>query len=154
MKTSAANNVRGGSVNAEAYVYQPKVTKPGTLRVELRVRNQNQFIGSRNIKTLHAGRHKTIGGNSSDFLVFLLPVPRRIADIHYDGLTLTIVPVKPAYFPDYPGPININFGEEIRVLNSRGKELFIRFERYISPLEKLNKLLHCIEVPGITPGID
>lgn len=142
------------SGNAAAYAYQPKVTKPGTLRVELRVRNQNPFIGSRNIKTLHAGRHKTIGGKSSDFLVFLLPLPRRIADIHYDGQTITIVPVKPVYFPDYTGPVNANLGEDIRLVNSWGNELFMRFERYISPLEKLNKLLHCIEVPGITHATD
>jgi hypothetical protein len=136
------------------YTYTPAVTKPGTLRVELRVRNQNPFIGSRNIKTLHSGGHKTIGGKSSDFLVFLLPVPKRIADIHYDGQNITIVPVRPAYFPDYQGPIAASMGEEIRIVNDRGNELFLCFERYVSPLEKLNKLLHCIEVPGVTPATD
>ena len=154
LKTTNAKGSRAEAVNAPAYAYEPKVAKPGTLRVELRVRNQNPFIGSRNIKTLHAGRHKSIGGKSSDFMVFLLPVPKRIADIHYDGQSITIVPVKPAFFPDYSGPIEANFGEDIRLVNSRGKELFIRFERYTPPLEKLNRLLHCIEVPGVSPELD
>jgi len=45
-------------------------------------------------------------------------------------------------------------GEEIRIVNYRGKELFLRFERYTPPLEKLNMLLHCIEVPGPTHATD
>ena len=99
-------------------------------------------------------RSRTVGGKSSDFLVFLLPVPRRIADIHFDGQNITIVPVKPAFFPDYNGPIEADFGEYIRIVNSRGKELFICFERYTPPLEKLNRLLHCIEVPGISAPLE
>jgi hypothetical protein len=145
---------RGSGKVVESYAYTPKVIKPGTLRVELRVRDQNPFIGSRNIKTLHAGGHKTIGGKSSDFLVFLLPVPKRIADMHYDGQAITIVPIRPAFFPDYQGPITANLGDEIRIVNYRGKELFFSFERYIPPLEKLNKLLHCIEVPGTSSALD
>jgi hypothetical protein len=152
--TVEKNNGRIPAGSAGSYAYTPKVTKPGTLRVELRVRNQNPFIGTRNIKTLHAGGHKSIGGKSSDFLVFLLPVPKRIADIHYDGQGITIVPVRPNFFPDHQEPIAISMGEEIRIVNYRGKELFISFERYIPPLEKLNKLLHCIEVPGVTPDTD
>lgn len=154
LKSSMEKEPRTESINVAAYSYEPRVAKPGTLRVELKVRNQNPFIGSRNIKTLHAGRHRTVGGKSSDFLVFLLPVPRRIADIHFDGQNITIVPVKPAFFPDYNGPIEADFGEYIRIVNSRGKELFICFERYTPPLEKLNRLLHCIEVPGISAPLE
>ncbi len=154
LKSAMEKSWNKGSEAVTSYVYTPKITKPGTLRIELRVRNQNPFIGSRNIKTLHAGSHKTIGGKSSDFLVFLLPVPKRIADIHYDGENFTIVPVRPSFFPDYPEPINANLGEEIRIVNHRGKELFLSFCHYISPLEKLNKLLHCIEVTGITHATD
>lgn len=155
LKTTLATEGSSRSGNTAAYAYQPRVIEPGTLRVELRVRNQNPYIGSRNIKTLHAGRSRTIGGRSSDFLIFLLPVPRRIADIHYDGQVITIVPVKPACFPDYTGPIEVKPGEEVRLVNYRGKELFMRFEKYVSPLETLNKLLHCIEVPGNTnPAIE
>jgi hypothetical protein len=154
LKSSVQKDAATDAGNAAAYAYQPKVTKPGTLRVELRVRNQNPYIGSRNIKTLHAGRQKTIGGKNSDFLVFLLPVPKRIADIHYDGQSITIVPVRPAFFPDYTGPIQIELGEDIRIVNNRGKELFMSFQRYVPPLEKLNRLLHCIEVPGISPATE
>ncbi|OHD82711.1 MAG: hypothetical protein A3J97_16620 [Spirochaetes bacterium RIFOXYC1_FULL_54_7] len=154
LKATIENRQSKGSDVVADYVFTPRVLKPGTLRVELRVRNQNPFIGSRNIKTLHSGGHRTIGGKSSDFLVFLLPIPKRIADIHYDGQNITIVPVRSAFFPDYPGPISACMGEEIRIVNYRGKELFLRFERYTPPLEKLNMLLHCIEVPGPTHATD
>jgi hypothetical protein len=154
LKAKPAKQARKETARVAAYVFEPRVAKTGTLRVEFRVRNQNPNVGTRNIKTLHAGRHKSIGGRSSDFLVFLLPVPKRVADIHYDGQSITIVPVKPSFFPDYSGPIRANLGEDIRLVNSRGKELFIRFERYTPPLEKLNRLLHCIEVPGFTPSLD
>jgi hypothetical protein len=113
------------------------------------VEGQNPNIGKRNIKTLHAGGRKSVGGRKSEFLIFLLPLPQHVADIHYDGESLTLVPRRPEFFPDYGGPIEDCLGQAIRVINARGKELFISFERYVPPLEKINKLLHCIEAPGV-----
>jgi hypothetical protein len=132
-----------------AYEYHGQVKKPGAARFTLHVEGQNPNIGKRNIKTLHAGGRKSVGGRKSEFLIFLLPLPQHVADIHYDGESLTLVPRRPEFFPDYGGPIEDCLGQAIRVINARGKELFISFERYVPPLEKINKLLHCIEAPGV-----
>lgn len=130
------------------YEYTPRVVQQGAHRFELMVDGQRTDIGTRNIKTLHAGGRKTLGGKSSDFLVFLLPMPARIADVHYDGQNVTVVPTRPEFFPDYSGPIEDCLDQTIRIVTAKGKELAFRISRYVPPLAKLNKILHCIEMPG------
>ncbi|MDX9897966.1 MAG: VWA domain-containing protein [Spirochaetia bacterium] len=129
--------------------YEPKVVRHGSTRILFRVHGQNPNIGKRNIRAMHAGGRSSVGGGSSDFLVFLLPVPRRIAHLYYDGQGATLVPARPEFFPDYDGPIEACLDKDIRILTARGKELVIRFERYEAPVDRLNKILHCIETPGL-----
>ncbi len=130
--------------------YQPKIAKPGTIRVELVVDEQNTNIGTRNVKTLHAGGKKTVGsGRYCDFLIFLLPVPKNLAEIHYDGESIIIVPKRQEFFQDFSGAKAVALGEKIRIVNSFNRELFISFEQYIPSLDKVNKLLHCIDSPGL-----
>ncbi|GAB1457506.1 hypothetical protein MASR2M48_28140 [Spirochaetota bacterium] len=64
-------------------------------------------------------------------------------------MTLLLVPARPEFFPDYDGPIEACLDKDIRILTARGKELVIRFERYEAPVDRLNKILHCIETPGL-----
>lgn len=129
--------------------FRPALKKPGAARFELIVADQNTNIGSRNVKTIHAGGRRSVGGRSSDFLIFLLPVPARVADLHYDGENLTLVPAIDGFFPDYDGPVLDCLGQDIRLVTARGRELTLRFERYVPPLDTINKLLHCIDSPGI-----
>lgn len=129
--------------------YEPRIQKPGAARIALYVADQNPNIGRRNIHALHAGSRKSLGGGSSDFLVFLLPVPKNIASIYFDGVNATLVPNRSEFFPDLEGPKEACIGEDIRVLTSRGKELHIRLDLYEPPVDKINKLLHCIETPGM-----
>lgn len=134
----------------QAVAYQPRIQKPGAARLALYVADQNPNIGRRNIHAMHAGGKKSLGGGTSDFLVFLLPVPRNIASIYFDGVNATLVPNRPEFFPDLEGPAEGCIGKDIRVLTSRGKELRIRLDLYEPPVDKINKLLHCIETPGMT----
>ncbi len=129
--------------------YEARIARSGSTRLILRVRDQNPYIGKRNIHALHAGGRKSVGGGSSDFWVFLLPVPARVAHLYFDGLEATLVPVRPEFFPDHEGVIESCLGRDIRMVTAKGKELFIRFDRYEAPVDRLNKLLHCIEVPGL-----
>ncbi len=131
--------------------YQSRVKKQVASRIILRVTDQNENIGKRNIHTMQAGTRKSVGGSTSDFLVFLLPVPKNVAYLHFDGNDCVLVPEHPELFPDYDGPIEACFGKEIRMITPRNRELVLRFDRYISPIETINKLLHCIEVPGLRP---
>lgn len=143
-----AKGASGSEAPLAAVAFTAGVKRPGSLRLSLHVRDQNPYIGKRNIKTVHAGGRKSVGGGSSDFLVFLYPTPRRIAELYYDGESLTLIPLKRSYFPDYDRPIEDCLGKELRMVNARGRELWLRFERYVPPVESLNRLLHCIDAPG------
>lgn len=129
--------------------YEARVEKAGSARLVLRVVGQNPNVGKRNIRAMHAGGRASLGGGSSDFLVFLLPVPRAVAWLYYDGVDATLVPSRPEFFPDYEGAIADCVGKDIRMVTSRGKELIIRFDRYAAPIDRINKILHCIEAPGL-----
>lgn len=135
----------------QATEYQPRIQKPGAARLALHVADQNPNIGRRNVHAMHAGGRKSLGGGSSDFLIFLLPVPKNIASVYFDGVNATIVPNRPEFFPDIDGPLEACIGKDIRVLTARGKELRIRLDIYEPPVDRINKLLHCIETPGIAP---
>ncbi|MFP3089277.1 hypothetical protein LQZ21_03000 [Treponema sp. TIM-1] len=123
----------------------------GPLMLSLFVEDQNTNIGRRNIHTVKSGYSFTIGGGKSDFLIFLVPIPPRIAEVRSDGVQCTFIPRRPEFFPDLGSQQVPNcVGVPIRVISERQYELFIRIDRYEDPLIALNRLLHSIEVPG--PG--
>jgi hypothetical protein len=116
--------------------------------LNLFVEEQNTAIGRRNIHTLKKGSTYSVGGGSSDFLIFLVPVPSRIAELYFDGNNCTFTPVKPNYFPDLGStPVNECIGKTIRLLSDKNYEVFFHFERYEDPLIALNQLLHSIQMP-------
>jgi hypothetical protein len=129
--------------------FTPAVKRTGSLRLEFRVEDQNPNIGLRNVRTLQSGGKKSIGGKRSDFLVFLVPVPPRIAEVYFDGEDLTVVPLRPEFFPDYTGPIVDCLGKPVRMVNRFGKVLTLTFDRYVPPADRLNKILRCLETPGL-----
>jgi len=121
----------------------------GSVLLNLFVEDQNTAIGKRNIHMLKPGYSFTIGGGKSDFLIFLVPVPPRIADVSYDGRNCVFIPRKPQYFPDIGSQTIPNcIGKTFRVISDRKYELHIRLERYEDPLQALNKLFRSIKAPG------
>lgn len=146
---AAASPVRKPAVAASGPVsFTPTVKRTASLRVEFRVEDQNPHVGLRNIRTLHSGGKKTIGGKRSDFLVFLVPVPSKVAEVYFDGEDLTIVPLKPEFFPDYAGPIPNCLNRPVKMVSRHGKTLLLSFELYVPPADRLNRLLHCVDAPG------
>jgi hypothetical protein len=121
----------------------------GPPMLSLFVQDQNTAIGRRNIHSAKEGSSFTVGGGKSDFLIFLVPVPPFIAEVHFDGRQCTFIPRKPQYFPDIGSQQVPNcIGKTIRVISDRNYELHIRIERYEDPLMALNKLLNSISVPN------
>jgi len=129
-EVEAARTIGASSARAPVH-YEGRVERAGSARLVLRVAGQNQNIGKRNIRPMHSGGRASVGGGSSDFLVFLLPVPRAVARLYYDGAVSDCI------------------GKDIRMVTARGKELIIRFDRYAAPIDRINKILHCIEAPGL-----
>jgi hypothetical protein len=121
----------------------------GPLMLSLFVEDQNTNIGRRNIHAVKAGYSFTIGGGKSDFLIFLVPVPPRIAELRSDGTQCTLVPRRPEMFPDIGSRQVLDcIGKPIRIISERRYELIIRIDRYEDPLIALNRLLHSVDVPG------
>jgi hypothetical protein len=134
---------------AAAAAYAPKVVKPGSIQVEFIVAEQNPHVGSRNVHSIGAGGAKSVGGGSSDFLVFLVNVPRKSAELHFDGEKLTFVPLRPELFPELNGPVEDCLGVDIPMISKSGYPLTLRFSLYEKPADKINRLLHSIDVPGL-----
>ena len=86
------------SLYTKKYVKNIDITKKNYL--EMFVANQRRSIGMRNIhlimlnKTFYLG-----GGKRDDFLIFLVPIPRKLASIHYDEKEIVFKILEPKYFP-------------------------------------------------------
>jgi hypothetical protein len=121
----------------------------GPLMLSLFVEDQNTNIGRRNVHTVKSGYSLSIGGGNSDFLIFLVPVPPRIAELRSDGSQCTLIPRRPEFFPDIGSrQVPDCIGKPIRIVSERRYELIIRIDRYEDPLITLNRLLHSVDVPG------
>jgi hypothetical protein len=129
--------------------YAPRILRPGSMQVELRVEEQNPFIGLRNVQLLSAGASKSLGGGRSDFLVFLVKVPSHVAELHFDGERCSFVPLDPAFFPELEGPLEDCLGKDIVMRSKQGYRMVLRFHKYVAPIDRMTRLLHCIETPGL-----
>jgi hypothetical protein len=128
-----------------AYAGKPPRFDGRPLMLSLFVEDQNTFIGKRNIHAVKPGPVFTIGGGKSDFLIFLVPVPFRIADLRYEGGSCLLIPRKPKYFPDTgSSPVKDCIGKTIRVVSDKNYELFMRIELCGDPLIALNRLVNAI----------
>jgi hypothetical protein len=114
--------------------------KTGRL-IEMRVDQQNRHIGFRNINLLTPGQTLSVGGGASRFLIFLVPFPPRIASLSFDGDSYTFKPRRMEFFPDLAGPIDNCLDKSIPARSRKGYSITIRFLRYVSPLEEINRIL-------------
>jgi hypothetical protein len=105
--------------------------------IEMIVDMQRRHIGQRNIRTIKRNRALTIGGGRSAFLIFLVPVPKNIAKIHYDGENFTFKPVKPEFFPGLTEDVPKCLNQEIKAVSKKNYPLEIVFHRYVSPMEEI-----------------
>jgi Mg-chelatase subunit ChlD len=110
-------------------------------QIEMRVSGQNSHIGFRNIHRLTGGSSRSIGGRFSGFLIFLVPMPRGIAEIRNESGRYALVPLRPEFFPSLSGPLQDCLDLEIPVATPQGFSCTIRFHRWVSPLEEINALM-------------
>ena len=115
--------------------------RAGHRPVILKVIDQNPYIGTRNIHPVPPGSSKSVGGDGSTFLIYYLPVPRRIGSIRNDGKQYVFIPRRPQYFATLDKPLPDCLGREIVALTKRGQRVRLVFQEYVSPLEKINSLM-------------
>jgi len=109
--------------------------------IEMRVALQNHRVGFRNVHRLSPGTSHTVGGRSSTYLVFLVPVPAGIAEIRNVDGVYVFTPLRAELFPDLSGPVEDCLGKEIPFVSPRGRELSMHFRQWVSPLEEINALM-------------
>lgn len=119
----------------------------GNRPIEFRLAGQNPFNGGRNIRWI-GKTTRTVGGGSSFFLIFLIKVPERIAEISFTEKGLRFEPVRPEFFPDIHGAIENCIDQPIELVTDHGSFKMI-FREWISPLERINQLLHLTDAPGL-----
>lgn len=119
------------------------------IMLSLYVQDQNTAIGRRNVHLLKAGGKLSLGGGNSDFLVFIVRFPERIAKVHFDGEQCHLTIHKPEFFPDAQSSVIEDcIGKRIDIVSSKGYKVWFRIDRYEDPLEKLNRFLRSIEHPN------
>ncbi len=110
----------------------------------MKVDSQNPNIGTRNIHPVPPGSRRSVGGDGSTFLIFYIPMPKRIGDVRYDGKKYSFIPRKAEHFPDPTKPLSDCLDKPIRAVSSRGREITFHFHEYVSPLEQLNRLMRSV----------
>jgi hypothetical protein len=119
--------------------------KEGHPLVEMVVIPQSRRIGHRNVHYLKPGATATVGAGRSRFLIFFVPVPRRMARLEYDGRSYTFVPLKRELFPDVEGAaVPDCLGKSIPGRSLRGYRFAIIFRKFIPPLEEINRLMRSV----------
>lgn len=118
--------------------------------IEMIVIPQNRRIGHRNIHYLRPGAKASVGGGRSRFLIFFVPVPRRMALLKYDGSRYTFMPLAKELFPGVESDVLDCLGKSIPARSLKGYDFAIIFHKFVPPLEEINRLMRSI-LPG-SPG--
>ncbi len=128
-----------------------KLKKPGQIAIEMVVKNQNRQIGHRNIHLVGKDHPRSVGGAGSEyFLIFIIATGKRIGEITLENGTITFIPRTKEFFPDFEGEKLKNcLSKPIRVINKEGIETTIIFNEWISPVERLNKIMHLLDNRGL-----
>jgi len=128
-----------------------KNIKPGQIVIEMIVKYQNRQIGQRNIHVIGDNHPLSVGGAGSEyFLIFIIPTGKRIAEIVMEDGMVSFKPLNSENFPDLPdGEVKDCLNMPIRVVNKNGKETSIVFKEWISPVERLNRIMHLVDKRGL-----
>ena len=116
--------------------------------VEMVVIPQNRRIGHRNIHYLKPGSSGSVGSGRSTFLIYFVPVPRRMGILRYDGRSYSFVPLKSDLFPGISAPVSDCLGKSIPARSLRGYRFTIIFRRFLPPLEQINRLMRSTGLGG------
>ncbi len=123
---------------------------PDERAFEMVVQNQTRLVGMRNIHWFKDGSVRTLGGGSSDdYLIFIHPVQKRIAEIEMRGGKMYLKVLNKDYFSEISTSETELNGKSLKLISSDGKEFTVSFREWISPAERINRILHLIDKPGL-----
>ncbi len=126
----------------------------GTL-IELVVIGQNTQIGLRNVHSIADSSRVCLGGDGSPFVIFLRPFPRCIGEFVGKNGNFYFYPKKLSFFPeDTPEVFENCLNTRLIALSNNGKPVTFYFRKYISPLEKINRIMRLTSTPGVPPSLE
>ncbi len=150
-KEEAAAEASGRRAAAAA-LRSLRVKAQGNVQVEFRVNEQTSLVGFRNIHSIKSGSRFIVGGmKSADFLVFVVKVPARLAQVFFDGEKLSFVPLRPEFFPGIEGMLDDCLDAPIKCVTPTGYEMTMSFSKWENPALKFNRLLDLIDLGGSRP---
>ncbi len=125
--------------------------KSGQIAIEMIVKNQNRQVGHRNIHIIGEAHPLSVGGAGSEyFLIFIIATGKRIGEIVMEEGIVSFVPKSEDFFPDLKGNKLTNcLSIPIKVINNNGIETSIIFNEWISPVERLNRIMHLLDKSGL-----
>ena len=130
-----------------APVVRGSISMPGDRAIEMYVEGQNSNIGLRNVHTMRDGGARSIGGGLSAFLIYLYPFPMKIAEIRKRDSRYLFYSLKSEYCGS-TSTIEDCLDKDITLISAKGRVVRIRFRRYVSALEKVNRIMRLTEEPG------
>ena len=131
--------------------FEEMVSDKGLRPLALKVIGQNDTrIGTRNIHSFNDKSVKTLGGGHSSYLVFLYKLPSHIAEISHSEGKYILTAKNSDFFPDISGEtMEISMERIIRIKTENGMIIECYFYEYISPLEKINRIMNLTDHPGM-----
>ena len=115
--------------------------------IEFRLSGQNPNNSGRNIRWI-GKQPRSLGGGNSFFVIFLVKIPEKIAEVEFSENGLRFTPLIPEFFPGISGQLENCIDRPIKLHTEHGDFTMI-FREWISPLERVNRILHLIDTPGI-----
>ncbi len=113
--------------------------------IEMYVEGQNPNIGTRNVNYIRNNGSATVGGGFSTFLIYIYKLPSRIGLISRKGETYAFKQLKPDSFENTSTTVSECLGKEIVVLTENGRKVVIKFRRYVSKLERINRIMRLVD---------
>jgi len=123
--------------------------KEGQDAIEMRVDFQRNTF-RKNTRWFDQGDSFSIGQEGvADFVIYSIDVSGVIATIRRKGETYTLNPEQKEYFPELKNALSPCLNRNIRIISpDTGFATTIRFHKWLSPLDRLNRMLHVIDKPG------
>ena len=114
------------------------------------VEGQNPNIGTRNVHFMRPGGNRSVGGRGSGFLIFAYRLPGHVADLSRSGDSYTFTPVKQDRC-GFEHAVTDCLNRQIVLLSDEGRQVRVKFRKYVSRLEQINRIMHLTDRPGL-PG--
>lgn len=121
---------------------------PNENAIELYVFGQNPNIGMRNVHIIQKGRSRCVGGKNSDYLIFLIPLPKCVAALLNKNGDYELHIRKNSFFPNTEPVVHDCINKRIQLVSPTGREVYFVFRIYISKLERINRIMRLVETPG------